>query len=1140
MTTEPSDLLQALFDQAADLTGAQREAFLDAACRGDPGLRAEVESLLAYAGRSASETPRTGFLRSPLVRPEAMPRLPGMPRADAGPWPAIPGYEIEGELGRGGMGVVYKARDLALQRTVALKLILAGGQAGAEERRRFQVEAEAVAALQHPNIVQIHAVGEHDGRPYCALELVEGGSLAQKLAGGSLSPAEAAALVEALARALDLAHGRRIVHRDLKPANVLLAADGTPKVTDFGLARRLDVEGHPTQTGAVLGTPCYMAPEQARGQAVGPAADVYALGAILYECLTGRPPFQGASAVETLDLVRRQEPVAPRWLNPRLPRDLETVCLKCLRKEPAQRYASAAALAEDLSRWRAGKPIAAWPVGRVERAALWARRNPAVAALLTAVAASLLLGTSASTFFGIRATHKADLADQERRRADGEAKTNKELAAKELDARLDAQEKGSLAEKKAEEARFEAARTGHALHSVQLRLALRAWLDNDLVAAEGALAEIEAPFREALETRFLRQLCRRRLRTLVGARASVFDLAISGDGTRVASASGWDRSSGEVKVWDAATGREQLTFKGHGGWVRCVALSGDGTRAVSGGNDRTVKVWDANTGEEQLTFKRHAGVVTAVAISGDGRWVVSADGNRTVKLWEAGTGKEKHSLVAQGGFVSRVAISRDGGRIVAASGDHVKPGEIKVWDAETGKEQFTLPRPVNRDLRVALSGDGRRIVSGDQDGVVRVWDGDSGRELFVLRGHAGPVQAVAASGDGSQIVSGSTDGWIKVWDGATGKEQLSYRVQRFEVWNAASSADSKRVVSSGPSSDVDIHIWDQDVRPQLLTLPAPARPKPQPVHGFAVTPDGRRVVTRSGALTDVDGFLTIWDGETGRELVTRVLQRDYVFNWMALSADGQRIVTRTWDMRVKVWDGDTGAERFTLPGHTGDIKAVAISGDHRRIFSGSDDRTVKIWDTEAGKELRTLQGHDREVLSLAVSGDGKWLVSGDGAGVLIVWDVETGERKWTLRGHTQAVFGLAISRDDKWFVSAGQSELKIWDAETGRVKRTLKGSARGVGISADGKRIVGAGPAGLTFWDVETGLEKLTFPAHAGGAVRGAQRRRSHLHGRGGPRGQGLGRPNGPGETPAVTSSVGDDRGGTLPAPGPGQPATAG
>ena len=271
-------------------------------------------------------------------------------------------YEVLEEIARGGMGVVYKARQLGFNRIVALKMILSGSHAGAEERQRFRIEAEAVARLQHPNIVQVYEVGEHEGKPFFSMEFCPGGGLDRKLSGTPLPPAEAARLVETLARTVQAAHDKGVVHRDLKPANVLLAADGAPKVTDFGLAKRMDAAGR-TQSGAVLGTPSYMAPEQAGGKSkdIGPATDVYALGAILYECLTGRPPFKGPTALDTLTQVLLADAVPPRQMQPKTPRDLERICLKCLEKQPARRYATAAELADDLGRWQRGEPVRAQP-----------------------------------------------------------------------------------------------------------------------------------------------------------------------------------------------------------------------------------------------------------------------------------------------------------------------------------------------------------------------------------------------------------------------------------------------------------------------------------------------------------------------------------------------------------------------------------------------------------------------------------------------------------------------------------------------------------------------------------------------------------------------------------------------------------
>jgi tetratricopeptide (TPR) repeat protein len=350
--------------------------------------------------------------------------------------PTVPGYEILDELGRGGMGVVYKARQVALNRLVALKMISAGQHAGLEQRRRFKTEAEAAARLSHPNIVQVYEVGEHDGCPFVALEFCAGDSLRRRLDGTPWPPRQAAELVQTLARAIHVAHQAGIVHRDLKPANVLFSFsreplasatdalargsrlnDVIPKISDFGLAKKLDADEGQTTTGDILGTPSYMAPEQAWGMVheIGPRTDVTALGAILYELLVGRPPFKGETLLETVDQVRKQEPVAPRLLQPKLPRDVETITLKCLQKEPARRYPDAAELADDLGRFLAGEPIRARPVGPAERAWRWARRNPAAAGLVAAVGLLLfaVTGISLGAYLTVRQKNDAIVAEAE-------------------------------------------------------------------------------------------------------------------------------------------------------------------------------------------------------------------------------------------------------------------------------------------------------------------------------------------------------------------------------------------------------------------------------------------------------------------------------------------------------------------------------------------------------------------------------------------------------------------------------------------------------------------------------------------------------------------------------------------------------
>jgi hypothetical protein len=337
--------------------------------------------------------------------------------AKAAWWPSVPGYEILGEVGHGGMGVVYRARHLALDRIVALKMILPGFTGAAGQQARFYQEARVMALLQHPNVIQIHEVGSCEGRPFLAMEYVGGGSLAASLAGRPVGPRKAAELVAVLADAVQRAHQQGVIHRDLKPGNILLTVEGTPKIGDFGLAKWFAAPADAAQTTQLMGTPSYMAPEQASGSrtALGPAVDVYALGAILYELLTGRPPFLSDNPLDTLHLAATQEPIPPRRWQPKVPRDLETICLKCLEKEPRRRYASARALCDDLGQFLAGRPISARPAGPLERCWRWARGHRATAAFLAIAALSLVTVVAVVGFFNRRLAAELDRTAAEHR-----------------------------------------------------------------------------------------------------------------------------------------------------------------------------------------------------------------------------------------------------------------------------------------------------------------------------------------------------------------------------------------------------------------------------------------------------------------------------------------------------------------------------------------------------------------------------------------------------------------------------------------------------------------------------------------------------------------------------------------------------
>ena len=693
----------------------------------------------------------------------------------------LAGYEILSELGRGGMGVVYKAQQPQLHRLVALKMILAGDHAGSDALERFRVEAEAIAQLQHPNIVQIHEIGEFNNLPYFSLEFCSGGSLDKKLKVQPLPAREAAELVEKLALAMSAAHQKGILHRDLKPANVLLSDEGIPKITDFGLAKKIDPDvklrgagSELTHTNAIMGTPSYMAPEQALGEtkSAGPAADIYALGAILYDCLTGRPPFKGASLLETLDQVRHQEPVPPRQFNERISRNVETICLKCLRKEPGKRYASAAGLADDLHRYLEGRPIQARPIGRVEWMAKWIRRNPVIAGAAVSTTLALVVGLLLALWQANRAIKEAVKANNEtekaRRAEDVASKRTEEIA----------REK-SLTE-------MQWTRAERLVYANNIAKAQRAWDEGRANLAYDSLDACRWDFR-GWEHDFLFTNFQQNQATIKGHKEDVRSVCFSPDGKRIASGS----DDQTVKVWDAASGQELLSLHGHTQPVTSVSFSPDGKRIASGSDDQTVKVWDAVSRQTVHTLKGHSKQVTSVSFSPDGMRIASGSWDNTVKIWDAVSGEVVHTLKGHTQTVGSVSFSPDGKWIASGSWDNT----VKIWDAVNGQVVHTFKGHTLPVASICFSPDGTRIVSGSTDQTVKVWDPTSGRELFTLKGHTQTAHSVAFSPDGKRIASVSGEQMVKVWDAVSGQELAVLKGHTQSVQSVAFSPDGKRIVS---------------------------------------------------------------------------------------------------------------------------------------------------------------------------------------------------------------------------------------------------------------------------------------------------------------------------------------------------------
>jgi|GEM_PF-1131867 len=1019
------------------------------------------------------------------------------------------GYELLGELGRGGMGVVFRARQPKLGRIVALKVIASGELASRQAKERFRREAEAAAALDHPHIVPIFDIGEQGGWPFFSMRLVEGPTLAAASSLRRFSWERSAQVVATIARALHHAHQRGVLHRDLKPENVLIDEAGLPHLTDFGLARRLG-DDRMTQSQAVVGTPGFLAPEQAAGDSsrITTATDIHGLGAILFYLLTGRPPFVGATAAKTIHQVLQQEPPTLRSLDPAIHRDLETICRTCLQHDPRRRYPTAEAVAADLDHWLRHEPIDARPSTAWERAASWCRRRPALASSLSAIFVGLI-GTIlvlAASNRRIQAARNlaVDLAEQSRRRLIelNVSVGNQLVASGESHAALlrfveairleDGDPEGEDVHRR----RFAAVlRAGARLKHIWFLDAyvngltfngdgsrLVAFSDDGSVQTWATGSGLPTSTKFALPgSPVWVQFDPAETHLITADRSGLLQMRDPDTGSPIGPAlridhfAYMDHAAPRIRWHAADTEAGARIFDMTLGDFVGPPLSGSsnlahihqdvtGSIAVGITPDHVLHFWEMPSG---IPFPRTIAipeVVKRIAVHPDGSQIAVVYGreNESIAVWDIRTGERLVEPWKPGGDIYSLNYSPDGRRLCSGSWN----GATRIFDATTGTQAGDTMHHRRGVGRAVYSPDGRRIASGSWDKTARIWDSNSGLLASPVLNHAGYVSAIVWHPDSSALGTAGQDQTIRLWEIPDSSASRLVLHHTGHVRRANFSADGARILTVG--SDGFVRVWNA-VSGELQ-------------HAFqhpdAPTDSTFDLSSRQVLTACADGMARIWDLASGA-LLGRPFVHGAPLSTAAFSPDGNRLLTAGRDGVVKLWNLNDGALIAETQAHASPNLRASFSPDGSTVFTGSFDTTARLWDALTGKPLGPPLKHPCAVWTAIFSPDGRHLLTTCCDASLMpragqLWNVDSGQPVGPPLAHNDGVSHAAFSPDGRRVATSGEdTATRIWDTATGRAVAPplIHGSyASGAAISPSGRLILTySSDATARIWDASNG-----------------------------------------------------------------------